>query len=469
MCALPQNQVMPGQTSKTSKTRKPSWVREVARIVKAIRDRHQRRLPLNIHAMKREDPALLDAAFEVRPFLGWKQAVELALGGYDRIRVELEEFVICEICGAERKILQPHIEKKHEIPIGEYCRRFPGAPVTAEAIRATRMNASEILPHWEPLWSVEYAVDRVFAWHQAGEPVNIDNVYSYDRPLRTWTATHCGSWDDVLRAAGLDPGEHRIHSAPATAKEVLDFIRERARQGLQLNRRYVHEHFYVVEGGAKRLFGSWADAIRAAGFDSLEFAQRPAYSRKELISLIRELKRGGQALNYQALDDAGLGKIYVAGIRHFGSWDEALKAAGYSPAHHRINGPTPGPEQLLALIRKRVQAGKAVNTQALSNDKLSKWTKLGRRYFGSWDQALAGAGLDPAQHRRYAPPMSEERLKKIIREWAAQGDELSYAALRRAGSCAPYNAGLRLYGSWYEAIRKAGVRPEDHGVRKRSR
>ncbi len=46
-------------------------------LAKKILALHKQREPLNISAVRRNHPELLKAAYSFKPYLGWKQALEL--------------------------------------------------------------------------------------------------------------------------------------------------------------------------------------------------------------------------------------------------------------------------------------------------------------------------------------------------------------------------------------------------------
>ncbi len=58
-----------------------------SKMVQRIRQLHARREPLNISAVRRNRRELLQAAFEIKPFLGWLGAVRAAGLEYNQLRV----------------------------------------------------------------------------------------------------------------------------------------------------------------------------------------------------------------------------------------------------------------------------------------------------------------------------------------------------------------------------------------------
>ena len=107
------------------------------RIVDRIRSLHQDRQPLNISAVRRHHPKLLDQVMTLKHFRGWRKAIEAAGLSYKKIRVELLDYCVCAVCGAHLNALTAHIRAKHKLTKARYQQRFPGeAPVQSTNLLA---------------------------------------------------------------------------------------------------------------------------------------------------------------------------------------------------------------------------------------------------------------------------------------------------------------------------------------------
>ena len=119
---------------------------------------HRQGVPLNITAVKRDHPELIERVYSIKPFWGWRRALNTAGIDYAHIRVRLEEAVVCLLCGRWFRNLGSHLHAIHETTADEYRDEFPDAEVMCEAMRADLRfyRYSEIklrMPHWEPIWS----------------------------------------------------------------------------------------------------------------------------------------------------------------------------------------------------------------------------------------------------------------------------------------------------------------------------
>src|SRR5205823_1615754 len=85
-----------------------------------------------------------------------------------------------------------------------------------------------------------------------------------------------------------------------------------------------------------RCFGSWKNAIEKAGLCYEEIAGVRRLSRNEVIQMIRQLLREGVSLNATFIKEH-YSSLHGAAIKkHFpSSWAKALQAAGLDPGEHK--------------------------------------------------------------------------------------------------------------------------------------
>lgn len=307
-------------------------------IIETIRDLHRRNEPLNITAVKRRHPALMKAVYAIKPYWGWKRALEAAGLTYSDIRVELQDYCECEICHAEKQQLSVHLRRKHGVEVAEYWADYPDAAVTSEEITArfSRMNSND-LPHWEPLWTAEYVLDRLWQRYEKGLPINSKAFAFRDPGFLSRTCRYFGSLDHTFRRLGLNPDAiRRTREALKCRRDVLDGIAKRRRLNLPLNPRALIERQNespncALYFGAIRLFGSWRRAIEAAGLNYDLFLKQSRYPSSE--SVLREIRRRHktglsvgtiQLRKGEHRDHA----LYTEGLEYYGSWEKALSAAG---------------------------------------------------------------------------------------------------------------------------------------------
>ncbi len=239
---------------------------------------HQRGRPLNITAVKRRSPRLVEAAFSQKPFLGWRNALKMAGIPLDEVVWEVMESVDCELCGKAVRNLANHAIHGHGVEWKTYKAEHPNAETISEQVKAKRMeNTPTTLAHWEPVWSPEYVLDRLNAWHEGGFLMNSANIQRLDGSLfdfaRTLFPNH--SFDDLLSTIGINPQDVRlkVEANTVTREWVIEKIKERHAKGLPVIASSLikgrHQDSAVVHH-AWKFFDSWANALRAAGLEPTE-------------------------------------------------------------------------------------------------------------------------------------------------------------------------------------------------------
>lgn len=301
--------------------------------------------PLNISAVKRRHPALIRAAYAIKPFLGWKGALEAAGIDYARIKVEILHTLTCEICGKEIGALSHHLRCLHNYSTKEYQQEFPDAPHVTELAMSKAMHRSRrgrekpraLIPHWEPLWTPEYVLDRIHELHRRGFRINQKAVYRGEN-LANVATKHFGSWNAALEALGLSPDRIRLRHPVGywTKPLILRGIRSRKKSGAPLTpvaMRNEPKTGTPLYSAAVVVFGSWKKAIEAAGLDytSIRLTHPARYpTRQAVIAEIRRRRREGQPLNITAVESGPFKDCALCGAaqRRFSGWRHAIKAAG---------------------------------------------------------------------------------------------------------------------------------------------
>ena len=269
------------------------------------------------------------------------------------------------------------------------------------ALRAAGINPAGVRKTRE--WSRKAVVRRIRELAGEGKALNSAAVQEFEAILVSAAHRYFSSWDAALYAAGLNAEMWRKQAPPWTQDSLIRTIREACASGVKVN----HAVAAAWKGNSLtragvRLFGSWDAALRAAGLDPVRIRRyRKPWTKNTVIQAIRVKHRGGDALAYTTVVP---GSLRQAGIRFFGSWNATLLAAGLNPAKIRLYRTRCKPwtaPTTLAEIRRKHRMGEALNTHNISPYSLRL---SGVRFFGSWDAALAAAGLDPSKIRKRRKP-----------------------------------------------------------------
>lgn len=235
---------------------------------------------------------------------------------------------------------------------------------------------------------------------------------------------------------------------------VLQRIDKRRAAGLPLNSADVVADDEPLTGAARRLFGSWGNAITAAGLDyeaiKAEARSRPAsppgtWDAEVVTKQIRERAERGEPLNAHAvqIDDS---KLYSAAVVHLGSWGKAVEAAGLDYLEYRKTAEW-SPEKLIAKIQELYAAGADLSDR---NVYLLAGALYGAAFvhFGSWPAAVEAAGIE-YQEVSKTTTWSREKVREVALSMVEAGIQVD-------GKKLPY-AFRDYYGSAEELLADIGL------------
>ena len=225
---------------------------------------------------------------------------------------------------------------------------------------------------------------------ERGIALNHASVRDADSGLARAASIHFGSWDEALRAAGYDPKAIRRARPRWTRADVIKLIQQRMAANLP-----VVSHLMVPTSAptmGKRLFGSWREALRAAGVPGM--APLPvAWSRRGVVQRILQLEASGKPVTTTYVGRTQK-SLLRAGERIFGSWTAALSAAGVD--HEVVAGRRVWTKaRVVREIRALGRKGIPLNCKSVEAVDRGLW-QAGYKRFGSWDDALHAAGYDPS-------------------------------------------------------------------------
>jgi hypothetical protein len=184
---------------------------------------------------------------------------------------------------------------------------------------------------------------------------------------------------------------------------------------------------------------------------------KPKWTREEIIRRILDLDAKGYPLT---VGKPGVSPaLYQAGSRIFGSWRNALQAAGLSPDRgSRAERWTPA--KILMVIRNLSRRRRPLRKKELE-ERFGSMVSAARRIFGSWSRAILASGVDSAKLRRVVP-WTRERVLETLLTRALRNQPVS-ARLMDPRSIV--EAGRRFFGSWSATLEAAGLDPAVAGRR----
>lgn len=237
------------------------------RIVDRIKILHREKTPLNLSAVKRYHPKLLQQVMTLKHFRGWRKAVEAAGLAYHQLHTELLDHCVCSMCGEKLLTLTSHLWAKHGVTQDEYCRKFPNESVMSERMRAEMTDSLRRPPHWEPIWSCEYLVDYLIYKHDREEDLSPWTVYRNEPAVHANTKKYFGSYRAAIEAAGIDYEDIRVIALTEqwTPEKVIQRIRKLHRQKALTSTGDVRRRDSRLYDRCHHYFGGVVSAVEAAG------------------------------------------------------------------------------------------------------------------------------------------------------------------------------------------------------------
>ncbi len=234
--------------------------------------------------------------------------------------------------------------------------------------------------------------------------------------------------------------------------DVVRWILRLELDGQSLKSRVVRVHHPILFKVAHRHFRCWGDALRSAGIDAEVVANRRKWTIDRIVRTIRDLHRRGVALNYTSAVQADYGVVQMA-AKLLGSWDQALRTAGYEPSRIRHVRRPWMRDEVLDLIRRRAAAGLSIKSYEVQPHSVEV---ASRRLFGSWRAALQEAGFGGVIRRW--PVWTKVSVVEGILLRQESGAKLHCAAAAHEAKHL-YEAARRLFGKWEHALEAAGIDP----------
>lgn len=258
------------------------------------------------------------------------------------------------------------------------------------------------------------------------------------------------SWQDAVARAGFEPHEPvtRIPTA-----DLIDALEELADElGASPSSVQMNKHGRYGQRVYRDRFGSWDEALEAAGLEPLEDDSLQPVSSSELRAELQRLAEEiGDTPTSRQMDEQGAYSS-EAYRRHFGSWNSALEAIGHEP-HHEFT-PVSTDELLTDLDR----LSEELNRRPTATDAIEHGVHglaTYQRRFGSWREAVEAAGFDSSTTQ-----ISDDELVEELHRLHDTLDKVpSIPDIQAEGqySETPYK---ERFGSWSEALEAAGFDAE---------
>lgn len=256
--------------------------------------------------------------------------------------------------------------------------------------RAARLNKRQV-------------VEAIYERNRQGHPMRWVDV-CMDTQTLALSAKRCfGNWRKAVSCAGVVSEAAGVKSLRKWNRQtVIAAIHARHEQGLPL--KGVKNDNVPLLLAARNVFGTWYEALLAAGLVGTGALRN--WNRPRVLVAIQARRNQGLPLTGIWKDDPVLAR---AARELFGSWSEAVKAAGYKPATRNWSK---------QLVVEAIQAryGEGLPLSGVYNDDLGL-CRAARLFFGSWKAAMAAAGFEV---RHASRKWTDEKIIETLRELLAQ-------------------------------------------------
>jgi hypothetical protein len=406
--------VAAGLLRKVTRRKCRSWSKD--EIIAAIRTRHRQG---TLTSTWREERHLCTAA--KRAFGSWRQALEVA--GFPQPSPWTSERVMQAIDARRAQGLPLVGIDRINPPLYSAAKRYFGG--WHNALRAVGLR-----PKPQQRWSKRSVLQAIHRRHEAGLPLS--RVWQEDTSLFDAAVRYFGSWEETLRAAGMQPSPRKRWSRDRVITELQYWQRHSTVS--------LHQADANLAAAAARLFGSLDAAMEAAHV----VPKGRRWSKLKIVEAIQDRYVRGQPVNIAGFGDI---KLAAAAKRHFGSWSNAVAAAGLTDVYRP---PTPTRSWTKASVLEAIQAWDQQGRPLTDVSKQDQGLYCGaKQLFGSWRAALHAAGFESARR-----VWSKRTIVNEIRDRRQQGQSLSSGLPANTNLTA---AAARHFGTWRKALRAAGV------------
>jgi hypothetical protein len=244
------------------------------------------------------------------------------------------------------------------------------------------------------IWDKQRIIKQLKRLSRRGAELSYNALARKEQALVSAAAYHFGSYRRAVEAAGIDYAD--ITRRPRWTKQlIIRQIKQARRAGEDLHWSAVTQRRDELGKAAfaslqPRLFGRWDRALTAAGLDVDDISRYRKWDRNSIVFELRCRAADQEPLNSGALqhEDSGL---HAAAVRHFGSYDLALRAARIDPGAVRRRQKWSRPQVITALKVIR-RAGRSVSDSATRRESPALYGAA-VRLFGTFTAARAAAGI----------------------------------------------------------------------------
>jgi len=325
------------------------------------------------------------------------------------------------------------------------------------------------------VWSTQKIISEINELVTLGQSLNAQNAKTnygsvYNAACKK---RYFGSWRSAVEAAGFDYNAIKketkrkaaLKCTKWTKEIIIQKIIELYKNGESLANSKVRIKYATLRMAARDKFGSWKNAIEAAGlnYDKINLrANEEKWNKKKVTNRILLIYQEGGDISNTHLRKVN-NSLLKAGINHFGNWRKAVESTGI--VYDTILKCVPykwNKSKVIEELRRVHNLGEELSDDNISKNRNALYN-AGRKYFGNWKSAVEATGFDYTQIRHYQQQYwSKEKIVKSILQLNKKGVDLNDNEIARTnGALRSIACSRRYFGSWRNAIEAAGFNYKD--------
>lgn len=244
------------------------------------------------------------------------------------------------------------------------------------------------------VWDKPRILQELRRQHKAGRDLSYNGLARRMQALVSAAAYHFGSYRKAVERAGINYDEV-IRRPRWTRQAIISLIKQARRKGEDLHWSAVTKRRDELGKAAfaslqPRLFGRWDRALAGAGLDADEVSRYRKWDRNTIVFELKARSRDSEPLNSGAIQDEDPG-LHAAAVRHFGSYDAALRAAKLNPSDVRRRR-TWTKEEVIKAIKAAHRSGKSLADSSVRRESPALYGAA-VRLFGAFTSARQAAGV----------------------------------------------------------------------------
>ena len=267
-----------------------------------------------------------------------------------------------------------------------------------------------------------------------------------------------GTYRKAVEAAGLGYEKIRIRPMPTWDKsKVVGELRDLQKKGKGLWGRAVRRSSPYLDRAARRCFGSYQRAAKAAGIQakSLEAPPFRFWSPQRIIDDLKSLRRKSPRMLKPATLMADHPRLLQACRRRFGSYSAALNAAAIPYAEvARVTAPALSSAQIVQRLQDLFERGKDMRYSKMAEN-YPRILNASRSHFGSYQAAMAAAKLSYPP----TPPIRHwtgDLVLKTLQHLHRRNADLRFRVVKET-RIPLFQAACHYFGGYLSAVRNAGI------------